>query len=326
MYLIAGLGNPGEKYEHTRHNVGFDVLALLADRLKIPVRRLHHQALVGEGVFAGQKVALCLPQTYMNLSGDAVSQLLRWYKIPPENLLVIYDDIDLAPGWLRIRPNGSAGTHNGMRSIVASIGTDAFPRIRVGIGGKPPAFELADWVLSRYHTPQEHQTAFDAYSSAADAAMEWMRSGVQSAMNKYNTQKPKPPKPPKAEALPETAGACATGATARQGSTEAPTVAASAGLAALIDSTAAPTAPISAGTGVADAIAAGQHLPATSAKAFAANAATLQAPVIQAADAAPEPEESTPAAPQVTGTVSTASSPNGNAQAAVPEQPTGGQT
>lgn len=200
MYLIVGLGNPGEKYEHTRHNVGFDVLSLLADKLHIPVRRLHHQALVGEGTFAGQKVALCLPQTYMNLSGDAVEQLLRWYKLPPENLLVIYDDIDLASGWLRIRPNGSAGTHNGMRSIVQSLGTDAFARIRVGIGGKPPAFDLADWVLSHYNTPEERQLAFDAYNRAADAALEWMRGGVQSAMNKYNTQKPKPPKPAKAEA------------------------------------------------------------------------------------------------------------------------------
>lgn len=246
MYLIAGLGNPGEKYEHTRHNVGFDVLALLADKLQIPVRRLHHQALVGEGTFAGQKVALCLPQTYMNLSGDAIGQLLRWYKIPPENLLVIYDDIDLAPGWLRIRPNGSAGTHNGMRSIVGALGSEAFPRIRVGIGGKPPAFELADWVLSRYHTPEERQTAFDAYNLAADAAMEWMRNGTQSAMNKYNTQKPKPPKPLKAEAQPEPARApvaADAGTAHRQSEPEAKASAVAEGRAASPDADAQPAAP-----------------------------------------------------------------------------------
>lgn len=195
MYLIVGLGNPGERYAHTRHNVGFDVLSLLSEKIHIPISRTRCNALVGEGQFAGEKVALCLPQTYMNLSGEAVQQLMHWYKLPPENLLVIYDDIDLAPGWLRIRRDGSAGTHNGMRSIVACIGTEAFPRIRVGIGGRPPAFELADWVLSRYQTAQEREVAFTAYQSAADAAVEWMRNGIQSAMNRYNTQKPKPPKP-----------------------------------------------------------------------------------------------------------------------------------
>jgi len=197
MYLIVGLGNPGAQYEHTRHNVGFDVLTLLSEKLHIPINRSKSNALVGEGQFQGEKVALCKPQTYMNLSGEAVQALLHWYKLPPERLLVIYDDIDLAPGWLRIRKDGSAGTHNGMRSIVGCIGTEAFPRIRVGIGGRPPAFELADWVLSRYQTPEDRQIAFDAYNAAADAAMEWMRNGVQSAMNRYNTQKPKPPKPVK---------------------------------------------------------------------------------------------------------------------------------
>ncbi|NLI22896.1 MAG: aminoacyl-tRNA hydrolase [Clostridiales bacterium] len=199
MFLIVGLGNPGEKYDHTRHNVGFDVLALLSEKLRIPIDRVRNRALVGEGQFAGEKVALCKPQTYMNLSGEAVQALLCWYKLPPERLLVIYDDIDLAPGWLRIRRDGSAGTHNGMRSIICCIGTEAFPRIRVGIGGRPPQFELADWVLSHYHTPEEKQTALDAYMRAADAAVEWMRNGIQSAMTLYNTQKPKPPKPERPE-------------------------------------------------------------------------------------------------------------------------------
>lgn len=195
MYLIVGLGNPGDKYEHTRHNVGFDVLTLLSEKLRIPVTRLKFRALVGEGQFMGEKVALCKPQTYMNLSGEAVQALMHWYKIPPENLLVIYDDIDLDAGWLRIRRDGSAGTHNGMRSIVTCIDSEAFPRIRVGIGGRPPQFELADWVLSHYNTPEERQIAFDAYTQAADAAIEWMKSGIQSAMNRYNTKRPKPPKP-----------------------------------------------------------------------------------------------------------------------------------
>ena len=195
MFLIVGLGNPGDKYDHTRHNVGFDVLTILSGKLRIPITRLKHRALVGEGQFMGEKVALCKPQTYMNLSGEAVQALMHWYRVPPENMLVIYDDIDLDAGWLRIRKDGSAGTHNGMRSIVACIGTEAFPRIRVGIGGRPPQFELADWVLSHYNTPAERQAAFDAYTQAADAAIEWMKSGVQSAMTRFNTKRPKPPKP-----------------------------------------------------------------------------------------------------------------------------------
>ena len=194
MYLIAGLGNPGDLYEHTRHNVGFDVLTLLSQQLQIPITRKRASALVGEGLFAGEKVVLCKPQTYMNASGEAIAELVRWYKLPPEQLLVIYDDIDLAPGWLRIRPNGSAGTHNGMRSIVSCLGTEAFPRIRVGIGGRPPAFELADWVLSRYHTPEERAVAQDAYQRAADAALAWMHAGINSAMNQFNTKQPKPPR------------------------------------------------------------------------------------------------------------------------------------
>ena len=195
MYLIVGLGNPGDQYDHTRHNVGFDVLTLLSEKLHIPITRLRFQSMIGEGQFQGQKVVLCKPQTYMNLSGEAVQQLLHWYKATPQELMVIYDDIDLAPGWLRIRKDGSAGTHNGMRSIVSCTGSEAFPRIRVGIGGRPPSFALADWVLSRYHTPEERKTAFDAYQNAADAAIDWMQNGLPSAMNRYNTKKPKPPKP-----------------------------------------------------------------------------------------------------------------------------------
>ena len=195
MFLIVGLGNPGDKYDHTRHNVGFDVLTMLSEKLNIPINRKKSNALIGEGLFEGQKVVLCKPQTYMNLSGEAVRDLLAWYKLPPENFLVIYDDIDLAPGWIRIRPNGSAGTHNGMRSIVSCIGTEGFPRLRVGTGGCPPEYDLADWVLSHYNSPDERKAAYEAYQQAADAALEWMRNGTAAAMNRYNTRKPKLPKP-----------------------------------------------------------------------------------------------------------------------------------
>ena len=196
MYLIVGLGNPGAQYEHTRHNVGFDVLSLLSEKLNAPIAKRRNFSLTGEANYAGEKVLLCAPQTYMNLSGQAVQELMSFYKIEPDHLMVIYDDIDLAPGWLRIRRSGSAGTHNGMRNIVSLIGTEAFPRIRVGTGGKPPQYDLAAWVLSKYVTPEERQIAFDAYTQAADAALEWMKSGVDSAMNKYNTRKPKPEKQP----------------------------------------------------------------------------------------------------------------------------------
>ncbi len=203
MYLIVGLGNPGSKYEHTRHNVGFDVLALLSEKLKTPVARSKSKALVGETLVAGQKVVLCKPQTYMNLSGEAVQALMRWYRVQPQNLLVIYDDIDLPPGTLRIRREGSAGTHNGMRSIIAAIGTQAFPRIRVGVGVQKEGYELADWVLSHYTTPAERQTAYDAYCLAAEAAMEFVQNGIDSAMQKYSVKKPakqkEKPEAPKTE-------------------------------------------------------------------------------------------------------------------------------
>ena len=192
MFLIVGLGNPGAQYEHTRHNVGFDVLAILSQKLNAPIAKRKSGALIGETLVGGEKVVLCLPQTYMNLSGEAVRDLLQWYKLEPEKLVVVYDDIDIAPGAIRIRPNGSAGTHNGMRSIVECIGSTEFPRVRVGTGGKPPQYDLADWVLSHYNTPEERQVAYDAYCIAADAVLELIGHGVSSVMNKYNTKKIKP--------------------------------------------------------------------------------------------------------------------------------------
>lgn len=186
MFLMVGLGNPGQKYEHTRHNVGFDVLEVISQKINLPINRMKCHAMVGEGAYEGERVVLCRPQTYMNNSGQSVQELLKWYKIPPENLLVIYDDIDLPPGKLRIRPNGSPGTHNGMRSIVDCLGTQGFPRIRVGIGQQPEGWELADWVLSHYATPQERQEAFEAYLLAGEAALHLLKNGVEAAMRQYN--------------------------------------------------------------------------------------------------------------------------------------------
>ena len=186
MFLIVGLGNPGAKYEHTRHNVGFDVVEVISQKLNLPVNKGKCQALVGEGTYEGQRVVLCRPQTYMNLSGLSVQALMHWYKVPPENLLLIYDDVDLPPGKLRVRPSGGPGTHNGMRSIVGEIGSEAFPRIRVGIGDRPEGWELADWVTSHYASKEERQLAFDAYLLAADAALCFVKEGVEAAMRKFN--------------------------------------------------------------------------------------------------------------------------------------------
>ena len=191
-WLLVCLGNPGDPYENTRHNVGFDVLDALARKLGVSIAREKENALVGECFIDGKKVVLALPQTYMNLSGEAVARLVNWYKIAPEHLMVAYDDIDLAPGSIRIRKSGSAGTHNGMRSIVGLLGYDTFPRLRVGVGERKPGFELADWVLSRYQQPQEQQAADAAYALAADAIVEYIQNGIESAMCKYNTKKKKP--------------------------------------------------------------------------------------------------------------------------------------
>lgn len=194
MYLIVGLGNPGDKYAHTRHNVGFDVLEKLAKKLNVSISRQKDEALIGECFAGGQKVILALPQTYMNLSGEAVLRLMNYYKIDPENLLVAYDDIDLAPGFIRIRKNGSAGTHNGMRSIVGLLGYENFPRLRVGVGQRRDGYELVDWVLGHYIG--EEQDAMDrAFELAADAIVDYIQNGIESAMCKYNTKKTKKAKP-----------------------------------------------------------------------------------------------------------------------------------
>ena len=186
MRLIVGLGNPGEKYSHTRHNVGFDVIDILSQKLDIPVKKLKCRATIGEGMLGGEKIVLIKPQTFMNLSGLTVSDALSWYKAEPKDMLLIVDDIDLPLGQVRIRAKGGPGTHNGLRHIVQCTGTGDFPRVRVGVGAPPPEWDLADWVLSKYADEAARKTAFDAYMLAAEAALCWAEHGIDLAMNRYN--------------------------------------------------------------------------------------------------------------------------------------------
>lgn len=185
-WLIVGLGNVGDQYEHTRHNAGFDVIDEIADRLDIPVRRLKYRALTNTAELGGQKVLLMKPVTYMNLSGEAVEQAAGFYKLPPERVLVISDEVALPPGKLRIRPGGSAGGHNGLRNIIAHLHSESFPRIRIGVGGKPhPDYDMADWVLGN---PQgEDRKAIDeAIKRAAQAVECVIKEGPEKAMSKFN--------------------------------------------------------------------------------------------------------------------------------------------
>lgn len=188
MYLIAGLGNPTKEYDKTRHNVGFAVIDTLADKYRIDVSEKKHKALCGKGVIEGQKVLLVKPQTFMNLSGESIRAAVDYYKIKPEDIIVIYDDISLDPGQLRIRLKGSAGGHNGIKNIIAHLGTQEFPRIKVGVGAKPPRMDLADYVLSRF-SPDEQKLMDEAFKEAAEAAVSMMTDGAERAMNHYNTKK-----------------------------------------------------------------------------------------------------------------------------------------
>jgi len=186
MWLIVGLGNPGERYARTRHNVGFRSVETLAERHSLTFRQQRANSQLAEGIIHGQWVVLVKPQTYMNLSGQAVSALRNWYKIDPAHeLLVIYDDLDLPFARIRIRERGSAGTHNGMRSIVAQLGTTEFPRLRVGIGQPPGKMDAADYVLSRF-TPEEEAVLPDVLARVADAVDVILREGLITAMNRYN--------------------------------------------------------------------------------------------------------------------------------------------
>ena len=186
MYIIAGLGNPTKEYEGTRHNVGFDVIDRLSERYNIDVTMEKHRALIGKGMIAGQKVILVKPQTYMNLSGESVGGIVNYYKIDPESdLLVIYDDISLDVGQLRIRKKGSAGGHNGIKSIIAHLGTTVFPRIKVGVGEKPKNYDLADYVLGHF-SKQERELMEEGYEHASDAVEQIVQGEIEAAMNVFN--------------------------------------------------------------------------------------------------------------------------------------------
>ena len=189
-WMIVGLGNPGSQYEKTRHNAGFLALERLEKQLNAPAEKLRHKALCTQVTYAGQKLLLVKPQTFMNASGLAVRQAADFYKIPPERIIVIFDDISLAVGRLRVRPSGSAGGHNGIKSIISSIGSDQFPRVKVGVGAKPhPDYDLADWVLSVI--PRQEQPAFQsALDHAADAALYLVEHGVEKAEAKFNGMLP----------------------------------------------------------------------------------------------------------------------------------------
>lgn len=187
MYLIVGLGNPGREYEMTRHNIGFAVIDYIADKHDIKVNKLKFKALYGEGNIAGEKVFAVKPQTYMNLSGESVREFCAFYKIPPENVLVIFDDISLEPGKIRLRKKGSAGGHNGIKSIIYQLQTDNFPRIKVGVGSPPHKdFDLADYVLGRF-TKEEIPVLEDAIIRSSEATEAAIKSGMDFAMNRYNS-------------------------------------------------------------------------------------------------------------------------------------------
>lgn len=186
MYVIAGLGNPGSRYEKTRHNVGYQVVDRLALRYHIEFSQKKHKAVCGTGVIEGQKVLLVKPQTYMNLSGESVWEVMDYYKLDPEKeLLVIYDDISLEPGKLRIRKKGSAGGHNGIKNIILHLGTQVFPRIKVGVGEKPEGYDLADYVLGHF-SGEEEEKMREAFDRAAQAAVSVLTEGAEKAMNEFN--------------------------------------------------------------------------------------------------------------------------------------------
>ena len=188
MYIIAGLGNPTKEYEGTRHNVGFDVIDRLSERYNIDVTMEKHRALIGKGMIAGQKVILVKPQTYMNLSGESIRSVIDYYKVDPEKeLIVIYDDISLDVGQLRIRKKGSAGGHNGIKNIIAHLGHDTFQRIKIGVGEKPKGYDLADYVLG--HFSKEDLSILKEGMEKVDGAVELMLNGnIDEAMNRYNTK------------------------------------------------------------------------------------------------------------------------------------------
>lgn len=185
MYIIAGLGNPGREYEKTRHNAGFEVIDCLAAKLEVSNWEKKHKALAGKAMYAGEKLLLLKPQTYMNLSGESLLSAAAFYRVTPDHILVISDDIDLAEGRLRIRKSGSAGGHNGLKSIISNLGSGDFIRVRVGVGSKPAGWDLADYVLGRAKG-EDAEKMEQAYRDAAEAVLSILEEGVDRTMNKVN--------------------------------------------------------------------------------------------------------------------------------------------
>ena len=186
-YMIVGLGNPGKQYEITRHNVGFITIDIMSDKYSFKVNKLKFKSLMGEVRIGGSRCLVLKPQTFMNLSGEAVRDAAQFYKIPPENIIVIFDDISLEPGKLRIRRKGSHGGHNGMKNIIALMGNDNIPRIKMGVGAKPnPEYDLADWVLSRF-TKKEAEEIKKAAENAIEAVELMVRGNIDKAMSDFNS-------------------------------------------------------------------------------------------------------------------------------------------
>jgi len=183
--LIVGLGNPGREYAENRHNVGFDCVDLLAEKHRIALNKSQHKARLGTGQVAGRRAILAEPQTYVNSSGEAVGAVARYYKVAPEDVLVIYDDLDLPQGTIRLRPGGSSGGHNGIKSIVDHLGTQAFPRVRIGIGRPPGRMEPKDYVLQDF-SAAEREGMVEVYDRVVDAVETFIREGIREAMNRFN--------------------------------------------------------------------------------------------------------------------------------------------
>ena len=188
MHIIIGLGNPNDKYRATRHNIGWDAITRLSDDYRIPLDFKKHKAICGKGYIGGEKVILAQPVTYMNLSGESVRELVDYYKVSPEEIIVIYDDVSLEVGQLRIRKKGSAGGHNGIKSIISHLGSEDFPRIKIGVGDKPKDWDLADYVLSRFQG-EEQALIRDALKDTSDACRIMTNSSIDEAMNLYNRKK-----------------------------------------------------------------------------------------------------------------------------------------
>lgn len=188
MYVILGIGNPGKKYEGTRHNIGFIALDYMGAHFGIKINKIKHKALIGEGSIAGEKVILVKPQTYVNLSGDSLREVCTFYKVPPENVIVIHDDVSLDCGKVRIRAKGSAGGHNGLKSIILNLNSDEFIRIKMGVGAAPEHYDLADWVLGKFSKEEITHMSKAVDAMVEDAVPMIIKNGVEAAMNSFNAK------------------------------------------------------------------------------------------------------------------------------------------